>query len=63
MITSADNEKLKTIRKLQRKSWREKLGLFAAEGEDLVRRAYASNDFREGVSAFLEKRSPRWEDR
>ena len=34
-----------------------------AEGEDLVRRAYASSDFREGVSAFLEKRSPRWEDR
>ena len=34
-----------------------------AEGEDLVRRAYASSDFREGVSAFLDKRSPRWEDR
>jgi TrmH family RNA methyltransferase len=36
VITSADNEKLKTIRKLQQKSWRKKLGLFAAEGEDLV---------------------------
>ena len=36
MITSADNEKLKTIRKLQQKRWRAKLGLFAAEGEDLV---------------------------
>jgi RNA methyltransferase, TrmH family len=35
VITSADNEKLKTIRKLQQKSWRTKLGLFAAEGEDL----------------------------
>lgn len=35
MITSADNDKLKTIRKLQQKSWRAKLGLFAAEGEDL----------------------------
>jgi TrmH family RNA methyltransferase len=35
MITSADNDKLKTIRKLQQKSWRTKLGLFAAEGEDL----------------------------
>jgi len=35
VITSADNEKLKTIRKLQQKSWRAKLGLFAAEGEDL----------------------------
>ena len=36
VITSADNDKLKTIRKLQQKSWRTKLGLFAAEGEDLV---------------------------
>jgi TrmH family RNA methyltransferase len=36
MIRSADNEKLKTIRKLRQKHWREKLGLFAAEGEDLV---------------------------
>jgi RNA methyltransferase, TrmH family len=35
VITSADNEKLKTIRKLQQKRWRAKLGLFAAEGEDL----------------------------
>jgi RNA methyltransferase, TrmH family len=36
MISSADNDKLKTIRKLAQKSWREKLGLFVAEGEDLV---------------------------
>jgi TrmH family RNA methyltransferase len=36
VITSPDNEKLKTIRKLQQKSWRTKLGLFAAEGEDLL---------------------------
>jgi TrmH family RNA methyltransferase len=36
VITSSDNDKLKTIRKLQQKSWRTKLGLFAAEGEDLV---------------------------
>ena len=35
MITSADNEKLKTIRKLQQRRWRTKLGLFSAEGEDL----------------------------
>ena len=39
MITSADNEKLKTIRKLQQKRWRTKLGLFSAEGEDLVEAA------------------------
>jgi TrmH family RNA methyltransferase len=36
VITSADNDKLKTIRKLHQKSWRTKLGLFVAEGEDLV---------------------------
>jgi RNA methyltransferase, TrmH family len=36
VIRSADNQKLKTIRKLHQKHWREKLGLFAAEGEDLV---------------------------
>jgi RNA methyltransferase, TrmH family len=39
MIRSADNQKLKTIRKLREKRWREKLGLFAAEGEDLVEAA------------------------
>ena len=42
MIQSPDNDKLKTIRKLARKSWRDKLGLFAAEGEDLVDAAAAA---------------------
>ena len=42
MITSPDNDKLKTIRKLQQKSWRAKLGLFSAEGEDLVDAAPAA---------------------
>ena len=36
MITSRDNEKLKLVRKLHDRRWRHKLGLFAAEGEDLV---------------------------
>jgi RNA methyltransferase, TrmH family len=36
MITSRDNEKLKLVRKLHDRSWRDKLGLFIAEGEDLV---------------------------
>jgi len=36
LITSRDNEKLKLIRKLHDRSWRERLGLFAVEGEDLL---------------------------
>jgi RNA methyltransferase, TrmH family len=36
MITSRDNERLKLVRKVQERSWRDKLGLFAVEGEDLV---------------------------
>jgi TrmH family RNA methyltransferase len=39
VIRSPDNQRLKTIRKLRDKRWREKLGLFAAEGEDLVEAA------------------------
>jgi RNA methyltransferase, TrmH family len=42
MISSPDNDKLKTIRKLQQKRWRVKLGLFCAEGEDLVEAAAAA---------------------
>jgi len=36
VITSRDNPKLKLLRKLVTRRQREKLGLFAAEGEDLV---------------------------
>jgi len=36
VITSRDNPKLKTVRKLGSRRQREKLELFAAEGEDLV---------------------------
>jgi RNA methyltransferase, TrmH family len=42
MITSRDNERLKLVRKLHDRSWREKLGLFVAEGEDLVDAARAA---------------------
>jgi RNA methyltransferase, TrmH family len=42
VITSSHNEQLKTIRKLHDKRWREKLDLFAAEGEDLVDAAAAA---------------------
>jgi enoyl-CoA hydratase len=30
------------------------------EGEDLLIRAYMSEDFREGMEAFLNKRTPNW---
>ena len=39
LITSRDNEKLKLVRKLAARRWRDKLGLFVAEGEDLVEAA------------------------
>ena len=41
MITSRDNDKLRLVRKLAGRRWREKLGLFACEGEDLVAAATA----------------------
>ena len=42
MITSRDNERLKLLRKLHDRRWRDKLGLFAIEGEDLVEAAVAA---------------------
>ena len=42
MITSADNPKLKQIRKLHAKRERARTGLFVAEGEDLVAAAEAA---------------------
>ena len=42
MITSADNQHLKTIRKLHDKRWRVRSGMFLAEGEDLVDAARAA---------------------
>ena len=38
-ITSRDNERLKLVRKLRDRRWRDKLGLFVVEGEDLVEAA------------------------
>lgn len=35
--------------------------LTAGEGEDLIRMCYTSADFREGMTAFLEKRPPHFE--
>ncbi len=42
MITSPDNQKLKLIRKLGERKWRQREGLFVAEGEDLVAAAQAA---------------------
>lgn len=41
------------LRRLQAKLGNENI-------DDLVRKTYASADFREGMSAFLEKRPPKW---
>jgi RNA methyltransferase, TrmH family len=42
VITSRDNERLKLVRKLHDRRWRDKLGLFAIEGEDLVEAGLAA---------------------
>jgi RNA methyltransferase, TrmH family len=42
LISSRENEKLKLVRKLHDRRWRDKLGLFVAEGEDLVDAAQAA---------------------
>lgn len=34
----------------------------AAGGDDLIRMAYGSKDFKEGVRAFIERRAPHWQD-
>ena len=38
-------------------------GMAGAEGDDLVKLAFTSEDFREGMEAFLGKRPPRWQGR
>jgi enoyl-CoA hydratase/carnithine racemase len=46
---------------ITKEAMRRMVAAMTVEGDDLVRRAYDSRDFREGVSAFLEKRPARWE--
>jgi enoyl-CoA hydratase/carnithine racemase len=45
---------------VSREAIRRIVASISANGDDLVRRAYESLDFQEGVAAFLEKRTPRW---
>jgi TrmH family RNA methyltransferase len=42
VITSRDNERLKLVRKLHDRRWRDKLGLFAVEGEDVLEAGLAA---------------------
>jgi enoyl-CoA hydratase/carnithine racemase len=44
------------LHRLQRRLTRE-------EGRDLILRCYMSEDFREGMDAFLNKRTPQWKGR
>ncbi len=55
-ITSRDNDKLKLARKLHARRWRDKLGLFLCEGEDLVEAALGAG--LEPVEALVDAERP-----
>ena len=43
IYTSLNNEKIKKIRKLKEKKYRDQTNLFLIEGEHLIKEAYSSN--------------------
>lgn len=49
--------------RVSKEAIRRALKSFAVAGEDLVRETYGSDDFREGVRAFVEKREAKWTGR
>lgn len=61
VITSAANPRVKLVRKLESRRQREKLGLFACEGEDLV--ATALDAGLEPVEALVDAERPALADR
>lgn len=61
MITSRDNARLKLLRRLESRRQREKLGLFFAEGEDLVEAALDAGF--EPVEALVDAERPALVDR
>jgi enoyl-CoA hydratase len=49
--------------RVTREAIRRIVAAVAGQGDDLVRMAYGSHDFHEGVAAFIARRPPRWEGR